>query len=77
MPGPLGFPVTELSALPDDELVEQARKVCRQLWRTPRTHPDNERLIMSWGALCAEVNSRGLADDITPDNSPDIRLADV
>ena len=61
--------------MPDDELTEQARKVCRQLWRTPRTHPDNEHLIRTWGSLYAEMNARGLADDIIPDRDPDIRLA--
>lgn len=61
----------------DDDLTEQARKVCRQLWRTPRTHPDNERLIKTWGVLCAEMNAHGLPDDITPDRNLDIHLTGI
>ena len=69
--------MTDLSSMTDEELTERAREVFRQLWRRPRAHPDNERLIRTWGALCAQMNTRGLSGDVTPDRDRDIHLADI
>ena len=69
--------MTDLSSMTDEELTERAREVFRQLWRRPRAHPDNEHLIRTWGALCAQMNTRGLPGDITPDRDRDIHLAEL
>jgi hypothetical protein len=54
-----------LAEKPDDELISDARSVYRDLQHTPRWSGDNDRLIRAWGEVCAEMNMRGLTDDIT------------
>jgi hypothetical protein len=49
----------------DDELIGAARDVYRKLQRTPRWSNDNDALIREWGAVCAEMNRRGITDDVT------------
>ena len=49
----------------DVELISDARSVYRDLQHTPRWSGDNDRLIRAWGEVCAEMNMRGLTDDIT------------
>jgi len=56
--------VTDLSLITDEELTERAREVFRQLWRTPRAHPDNEHLIRTWGALCAQMKRSRIVDTL-------------
>jgi len=51
--------------LSDAEVINEARKVYLELQRTPRWHNDNDILIRQWGQVCAEMNIRGLVDEIT------------
>lgn len=56
---------TELADLTDDQVIECARHVYRQLQTVPRWHAGNDALIREWGAVCREMARRGITDTVT------------
>ena len=60
----------ELADLTDNEVIERARHFQHQLRIAPREHPGNDRLITEWGAVCRELNRRGMTDVVTEGSAP-------
>lgn len=58
----------------DNEVIERARHLYRQLQTVPRWHADNDRLITEWGAVCREMGRRGITDVVTEGESPGTTL---
>ena len=61
---------TDLTDLTDNEVIERARHVYRQLQAVPRWHSDNDRLLAEWGTVCREMGRRGLTDTVTEGGQP-------
>jgi hypothetical protein len=51
--------------LNDAELVAEARRLYLALQETPGHHDDHDTLLRDFGIACAEMNFRGLTDNIT------------
>jgi hypothetical protein len=62
---PAPRPYSDLADKDDAEVISTAREVYRKLQRTPRWSGENDTLICAWAAVCAEMNRRGLTDDVT------------
>lgn len=61
---------TDLTDLDDNEVIERARHLYRELQRTPRWADSNDALIRSWGAVCREMGRRGITDVVTEGGTP-------
>ena len=55
------------------DVIAYARVIYRELQRTPRWSDKNDALIREWGKVCAELNARGLTDDVTPHEATQLR----
>ena len=60
----------ELADLDDNEVIERARNLRWELRRMSREHPGRDRLITQWGAVCRELNRRGMTDVVTEGSAP-------
>jgi hypothetical protein len=58
-------PTLPYRGLADSEVIAEARRIYAELQETPRWANNRDALLVAWGAVCAEMNVRGLTDDIT------------
>ena len=63
-------PFDQLSEMDDNEVIEAARGVYRELQAAPKWSTEAQQLLISWGAVMHEMSRRGITESVTEGDTP-------